>query len=194
MAGIDYSPSPICLTCDDFMTPFPDCAGCDGTGLPLFALGSYHAPLKEILLQFKFHGVTDSVNPLAERLVEPFGDKIKSLKADALLPIPLHPSREYSRGYNQSLLLAEQLAKLLDLSVSHDLIVRTEKRKPQQSLSPTKRAANIKGVYSHTSVDTDIARVLIVDDIVTTGLTVKEAIKTLETIDVKTVGVLALAH
>ena len=165
--------------------------------LPVFAAGDYSGPLRETVLQVKFHHVTAPLELLAQRLFDKLGADLVKLRPTHLLPIPLHPSREYARGFNQARLFAERLAVHLELPVENDLLYRRRKRRPQSRLSETSRAANIRGVFEvdpGPALDSSTARFVLVDDVVTSGHTILEAERTLRTAGYTVVAVAAVAR
>ena len=194
LAAIDRYQNPICLSCESVITNNAKCPACGEKSLPLFAFGNYCNPLNEIVIQFKFHGITSPATILADLINQQFGERIASLNATALVPIPLFPSRENSRGYNQAVLLAEQLSVRLALPVRGDIIFRIRKRKPQAKLNLRQRATNIKGVFSVVEPSEKQRRVILVDDVVTSGATVREATKILTEANYSVSAVIAMAH
>jgi ComF family protein len=183
-----------CVNCRLQVGIWPECPSCGNDLLPLFALGNYVDPLKQVVIEIKFRGILRPLDLLANSLVETFGDRIASRQADCLTPIPLHPTREYERGYNQASELAHVLSHRLDLPVADDLLVRTGKRRPQQILPAARRAKNIRGVFEALDYDGSGRRILLVDDVVTSGETVREAARVLAQQGHCVVGVLAIAH
>jgi ComF family protein len=100
--------------------------------------------------------------------------------AEAIIPVPMHRVRLRERGMNQSLLLAEELSSELELPVLSGALVRTRYTKQQTTLARKKRRDNVAGAFKVT----DIAaikgkRLLLVDDVTTTGATLEECAKTL---------------
>ena len=152
--------------------------------------------MREIVVRYKFHGATSVVPVVAVRLVTQFGAEIQKLSPALLVPIPLHPSREYVRGYNQALVLAKAVSLLVDIPVVDDIIFRVKKRRPQSRLSKSKRAANIQSVFALSAeLDSDLCRrVILVDDVVTSGQTLFEARRTLQAGGFEVVGAIAIAH
>lgn len=185
---------PICLNCLSVLIGEPRCPICADLSLPLFALGDYAPPLKDIILQFKFKGITTPARLMAEMLWRQFGDRLTKLKPAVLAPIPLHPSRESQRGYNQAALLTDQLAALMDVPVDNNLIFRIEKRKPQASLRLKQRIKNIKGVFEAPPAEGPVQKLLLLDDVVTSGATVLEATRTLTDAGHEVAAIIAIAH
>lgn len=98
--------------------------------------------------------------------------------ADVVCPVPLHTVRRLSRGYNQSALLGEELARRLGLPFVSDLLVRTRDTPTQTHLSAERRRENMRGAFAANPVLWDWASgrvVLLIDDVMTTGATLSEA-------------------
>lgn len=98
---------------------------------------------------------------------------------DCIVPIPLHKSRRRKRGYNQSTLIAEELCKRYDLCIDESLVERTVNTQSQRTLGQAQRAENIIGAFSVTG-DAVGKRILIIDDVFTTGATMNECAKALK--------------
>ncbi len=96
---------------------------------------------------------------------------------DKVVPLPLHPVREFSRGYNQAYLIAKQMKKLKG-KIALNLLKRSKRTKAQSGLSKSERQRNLKRAFE-CSKDVSGLTVLLVDDVVTTGNSVNEAAKAL---------------
>ncbi len=94
-----------------------------------------------------------------------------NLSAEVIVPVPLHPSRLRERGYNQSDLLAKQLAELLDLPVSATTLQRTRKTASQMELKADERHQNVANAFVCRSGELLDQSVLLIDDVCTTGAT-----------------------
>lgn len=152
--------------------------GLDG----LWSLGAYKDPLKKAIQKLKYHFVADLAGALVNleitywaRFGPQFLEEIKKEGALnwVIIAVPLHPSREKRRGFNQSALLGKILSKKLGLPYREGLkrIVNT---KPQVGLSGWERKKNIKGAFSLTKPYTLHPNILLIDDVWTTGSTLKE--------------------
>ena len=109
-----------------------------------------------------------------------------------LVPVPLHPSRERMRGYNQSYLLAGEVAERLGLEVESRAINRIRNTKSQSTLESAERGANVEGAFLVTRPDLLIRRnIMVIDDLVTTGETALACIAALEQASPASVAVLA---
>jgi ComF family protein len=124
--------------------------------------------LRGAIVQFKYHGEWAR----AVHLGEPLASTIALLhQVDALVPVPLHDSRLRQRGFNQSLLLAQEAGGLLGMDVKESLI-RTRRTDAQVNLGAEERKANVTGAFA-VQPNLPIAglSVVLIDDVVTTGST-----------------------
>jgi len=110
-----------------------------------------------------------------------------------MVPVPLHPSRLRSRGYNQSALLAREVSKLTGLPVKEDLLVRVKDAPPQMGLGRENRWRNVGSAFQCVG-DLRNQAVLLVDDVVTTGSTMSACASALKSAGAASVWGLALAR
>lgn len=185
---------PTCLNCDEAVQDKLECRSCAGDSFPLYALGEYAPPLDDAIIQFKFKGIASPAKLFAQMLTEEFEDQIHDHRPEFLVPIPLHPSREHIRGYNQAELFANELGLLLDIPVMSDLIFRSKKRKPQARLNLINRADNIRGVFKIEGTEDESCRIILVDDVVTSGATIKEARRMLSEAGHVITAAISIAH
>jgi len=116
-------------------------------------------------------------------------------EAEVAVPVPLHRKRLIHRGFNQSLFLAESAARAVGARLSVDGLVRTRHTRPQVDLGHEEREKNVKGAFSAARPSDFIGRrVLLVDDVYTTGATVKECSKVLKKAGAVEVFVLTAAR
>ena len=100
---------------------------------------------------------------------------------DLVVPVPLHPKRLQERGFNQSGLLAKEFSRRLGLPISFDLLVRKKWTQPQTRLNRKERLENVKGAFGLCEADAVRGRrILLLDDVFTTGTTLSECAKTLK--------------
>ncbi len=164
----------------------------------LYALAQYSDDLiGSLIRQLKFKGKRISAHFLALLVVRALNNEEVFLehKQWLIVPVPLGKARERSRGYNQSMCIAQMVAQTDSVVTlpSHPLLRRDRETKPQTSLDRADRVANVIGVFS---VDQQVLAnypnvpILLLDDVVTTGATLREARKTLlEAGATKVVGV-----
>jgi len=114
-------------------------------------------------------------------MVSQRAEALRSLKVDVVVPIPMHWSRRLWRGTNSADTLAEQFAARLDVSLAPWLLRRRRRTRPQADLPKSLRRRNMRGAFA-TGRHDDLAgaRVLVVDDVMTTGATCNEAAKALK--------------
>lgn len=119
----------------------------------------------------------------------------REIDIDIIIPVPLHPSRLRVREFNQSLLLADQLGRHLARPVSATHLVRITATDPQTTLPRQARLRNMRNAFEvHRPQDLTDKRILLVDDVYTTGATLNECAKTLRKADSGPVFALTLAR
>lgn len=130
----------------------------------------YDRALSEAVLLLKY----EQVMPLADW----FGRRLAGIAleaawgADVVVPVPLHRDRRRERGYNQAELIAKSVARRLKLPLKANLLIRIKPRPPQLVLSRAEHWASVRGAYATTgAMKIDNARVLLLDDVLTTGAT-----------------------
>lgn len=152
--------------------------------------GLYRDALREIILRFKFGGEL----ALARLLAAWLEDAARCLPVpDALLAMPQHPAHLRRRGFNQAHELARALHVATALPLRPDLLVRTRDNAPQATLNARMRATNVRGVFA-ASPAVKGRCLWLIDDVMTTGNTLKEATRTLLAAGATEVCVLAVAR
>ena len=145
------------------------------------ALGSYHAGLREVVLRMKrpWHSALAVV--MGQLLVRQRQEQLQEHQTNMVIPIPMFWARRFGRGINSPDVLAGCLAKSLGIPLRRDLLIRHRNTLPQAHLPPSRRFENVRGAFRIHRPDTvQDARVLLVDDVLTTGATCSEAAKTLK--------------
>jgi ComF family protein len=137
----------------------------------LLALGQYRGNLEQAVLALKFRGVQRLSLPLAGELARQV--KLRGWQPQALSCVPLHAGRQRERGYNQAELLARQAAVMLDLPFLQ-LLERTRATRRQASLPGAARKANTAAAFAVSARAPRVLpqRVLLIDDVLTTGATI----------------------
>jgi ComF family protein len=115
--------------------------------------------------------------------------------ADLIVPVPLHPWRLWRRRYNQAAMLAVAIAKQADKACIPDALARTRATPSQGRLGRGQRQRNVKGAFQLRRPDAvDGKRVILIDDVLTTGATVEECVRILRRGGAEHVDVLTLAR
>lgn len=149
---------------------------------------------KPLILAFKFMDKTENARVFA-KWMKIAGEDIFASGVDLIIPIPLHYTRLVKRRYNQSAILASELSKLTGLMVDYDSVVRHIKTRPQVEFSGHARVKNVQGVFSIKHLDKIKGqRILLLDDVMTTGSTLKECAKALLKAGAKSVDTLTVAR
>lgn len=190
----------------------PRCGGCDRRGtrfcdkcllavtVPIFdrkgiaglrlliSAGTFDGPLRTAIHNFKYESDTPLARPLARMLSDVLAqDENAELDGDPpmLVPVPLHIQRRKARGYNQSELLAQELSRLTGWRVVKGL-ERVRETRPQVGLSAQERRENMQDAFAW-QADLVPERVLLIDDVCTTGATLSECASALLTAGVQEV-------
>jgi competence protein ComFC len=176
-------PEPLCAQCG---RPIVSAAVAEGISRPLCHLcrnevyafdfarsfGAYTPRMAHAILLLKYGNVTPLGAWFARRLAGVVDRQPQDFVADALVPVPLDPGRLRERGYNQAELIARPLARMLGIPFRSYLLVRTRPRPSQLRLTRRERWETVRGAYAtHKTAQVDKLRVLLVDDVFTTGAT-----------------------
>lgn len=138
---------------------------------------SYKAKIKDAICDYKFHGKLDYAEFFSQEIIDtviPYFPRI-----DCITSVPLYKKRKRERGFNQAEVLSKKIANLMNVSYK-EILVKSKNNKVQHRLSKVQRVQNVKGVYS--VIDKNYIKgkiILLCDDIITTGNTLKECAKTL---------------
>lgn len=144
------------------------------------AVGIYDGFLRQAILSLKFKSHTRLALPMAGWLKETLYKERLQRSYDLIVPVPLHPQRLYERGYNQAELLSGNLAALLKKRHAPEALSRIDNAIQQSTLTAAGRAANIRGAFEclHPGIITG-QRVMLIDDVLTTGSTASECARVL---------------
>ena len=138
------------------------------------ALFRYEAPITQFITQLKFNKQLLYANLLGKLLRNYLLEKhCQDSLPDCIIPVPLHRIRLRQRGFNQALEIAKPISKKLKVPLALDLCQRIKNTQPQTELPATKRAQNIKNAFAMQSA-LSAKHIAIVDDVVTTGNTIRE--------------------
>lgn len=154
--------------------------------------GRYHGSIKDAVHRLKHCNQLVLARPLGMILGEVVADSAPECRFDTIVPVPLHRQRLRARGYNQAVEIARPLSRQFGLPLQTGLLQRSRHTPPQQGLSADQRSRNLRHAFTLAGQVTG-ARLLLVDDIMTTGETVRECCRILtlggaEDIQVAVVG------
>jgi len=140
------------------------------------AVGLHAGTLRTAVIGFKFHNRRRLQVPLARLLAERIAGEpepprgLPLRQVDCLVPVPLHPRRKQWRGFDQAYLLSMELSRMIEKPLVVGL-VRTRPTTPQLQLAPAEREENVRGAFAPLGETLAGRRVLLIDDVYTTGAT-----------------------
>lgn len=154
----------------------------------------YEGIVRRIILNYKFNDKSYLYKTFVNFLLKnkKFFQILKSY--DTIIPVPISKKRRKERGYNQSELIAREIAKRIGVGYQNQCLIKVKNIVEQSKLNKEERQKNIQGVYElqqpHKLRD---KKILLIDDIYTTGSTVNECSKVLREAKPKKIGVLTIA-
>ena len=161
----------------------------------LRTIAYYHETLQQVIHLYKFEKRTTLAQPLVQLITANLPHDFTFADYDFILPVPIHKKRQRERGFNQATLLAKQIAKETKNQVITDTLIRKKNTSPQSSLDREARQTNIIGAFELQKEKViHNKKILVLDDVFTTGATVREAVKVLWDADPKEIDVLTLAR
>lgn len=202
LAGLTLLESPLCPlcgypylhgSCSDHL-----CGACT-VARPAFdsARGAlvFDGAVRELIHRLKYGGKTILRRPLALLAADHLDRFVCGSSPEMIIPVPLHKKRLRQRGFNQAILVGEIFAKQWGLPLLRNTLRRVRWTEPQVNLSAAERPENVKGAFALEQIS-EIAgkRILLVDDVYTTGSTVKECAKVLKSGGAGSVVVVTVAR
>jgi ComF family protein len=177
-ADLPQLPAALCPQCGEETTLGERCGACLKDP-PAFArtiaLFRYEFPVDRLIQALKYGHQLALAAWLGHRL----GERLVAEDYDLLLPLPLHPSRLRTRGFNQSLEIARVTSRVLGIPLNPGILTRIRATPPQAELPLKERARNVRGAFE-CARDLAGIRILLVDDVMTTGSTLREAARILK--------------
>ena len=173
------------------------CLDCLAAGRPWDGFGFHHVYqglLRDLILAWKFQGELGYSLLLRELLVSAFERHLHRERFDLVVPVPIHQARLRQRGFNQSLELARSLVRKQRIPLGANALRRWKNTPPQTGLSRRERQSNLRGAFRGSVEQIDGRSVLLVDDIYTTGATVKACAAAIRKAGARRVSVLVLAR
>ena len=200
--GFKPLPSSYCAVCGE---PFKadlesvhTCAACRKKR-PVYdqalAAGMYEDRLRRAVHALKYNGRTELAPALAGYMAKHLASPFYPVRADLILPVPLHKNRLRMRGFNQALLLARALYPQDRERIRADVLGRQVDTTPQVRLKGEQRRKNVRGAFAVSMPEVVRDRsIILVDDVYTTGATVNECARVLKKAGAVSVLVLTLAR
>ncbi len=184
----------ICPSCRDKL-PYIRTARCEKCGKPIestericddcrerthiydegMGLFLYNDIMREAMVSLKYKHRAEYASPMGHLLYEGSRDKLRKWKPDVIVPIPVHRKRRLTRGYNQAELIANSFSKYSGIPVYSQLLVRREDTKMMKKLTPEERKENLKTAFEAPYHLKRESKILLIDDIYTTGATIDAA-------------------
>lgn len=141
----------------------------------------YEGAIRDLIHSFKYNQLTYLRYPLALLALRGVNALITDHDPHLIVPVPLHRTRLRQRGFNQAVLLGKVLSRRLALPLLPDALARTRQTEPQIELSAEERRLNVKGAFAvNRPVRVTGKRILLLDDVMTTGSTMDECAKELK--------------
>ena len=192
--------SPICPFCGSHNIPNENCPRCNKpeTRMRLYYWASYADEVVSHILGFKYHGVLELGKRLTKEALKKVGDQLRKNHYHFILPVPLHSRRLRKRDYNQSEIIAEIISRELGVEQVPDSVLRVKSTRPQAKIdNEDKRWKNVQNAFSlspENIIDFSGKRILIVDDIVTTGATIFETARPIRERKPEFIDIFCLAY
>ncbi len=190
---------PVCSKCG--RPSFPTvCSSCQNQKRKYFfskarAAGVYEGVLRECIHFFKYQKKAYLARPLGEMLIDGMSNDEDLREADFLIPVPLDGRRFREREFNQAHLLAQVVSRDFKITISSRNLRRARRVPPQTQLSRKQREENVKGLFEVRSREEYKGRrILLIDDVFTTGATVNECARVLKEAGAEEVSVLTVAR
>lgn len=155
----------------------------------------YEGLIKEIILLYKYGKIKILGRALANQVLVSLDDSALWEGLEVVVPVPLQPSRQKERGFNQAEEIARHISKVKKLALASRAISKIKDTLPQASLEAKLRRENVKGAYKireREKIENKI--VLLVDDVFTTGSTIEECSRVLKEAGAREVRALTIAH
>ena len=173
---IVYIREPFCMKCGKQLNKQEQeyCSDCQKKnhayiqGTALYDYGS----MADSVFRFKYKGRMEYSKFYGKELYNEKACWLSMISPDALIPVPVHPSRKRKRGYNQAELIARELSRCSGIPVNTRLIRRVGKTIPLKNLNQLEREKNLKRAFKIYKNDVKLSTIVIIDDIYTTGSTI----------------------
>lgn len=176
MRTVSYVGEPVCLKCgkpvgSDEAEYCSDCSKKAHVYDQACAVYEYSRNVKNSIYRFKYYNKREYARIYAKQIADKCGGMIRAWSPDVLIPVPIHSSRLKERGFNQAELIARELEHFTGIPMDSESLVRAVKTVPMKELDNTQRVKNLQNAFQADKKVVKYRKVLIVDDIYTTGAT-----------------------
>ncbi len=192
---------PLCVVCGKPFFTAGDadhlCGACANKRPPYAearSFGVYGGILLDTIHLFKYHHRAYLASVLSELVAGHDWGDFHPRRYDLMVPVPLHRRRLYERGFNQAMLLCRGIGGRWGIEIDETGLARIRQTAPQIRLTPAEREKNVRGAFAVTGPGFAGKRVLLVDDVYTTGATVSECSRILMDAGAQEVGILTVAR
>ncbi|MGB9643478.1 MAG: ComF family protein [Candidatus Ratteibacteria bacterium] len=159
----------------------------------IFSLAIYEGPVMKAIHAFKYEKKKWIARSFAAWMHD-FLIQHPEIQFDIIIPVPLHPVKEFKRSFNQSWLMAFYLGKMQRKPAIYHALVKIRNNRSQTNLTSDKRKENVEGVYRVSKIPIiKDKKILLIDDVYTTGATIEEAYRTLKRNGAREVKALTIA-
>lgn len=183
---LSFVRSPVCEKCGkEILTGSRklcyDCAHRERTFTANRALLNYEENARRCMAKIKYKNCREHTELFGKMMAIRLCDFILEMNPDCLVPVPAHISRQKMRGYNQAELIAEVIGRETDIPVRADLLIRRKHTAAMKNLGAEDRLNNLREAFAvcDTGIPKEIKRIMLVDDIFTTGATIEACSKIL---------------
>lgn len=145
------------------------------------------------ITELKYHGRKDKGLFFGMRAGERFQEKLKDLGIQGIIPVPIHKERRRKRGYNQAEIIGKGLEKQIGIPLYSDFLKRNKKTKALKDCSPVERLQNLFSAMDCEDLPGELKRILLIDDIFTTGATMEACSRKLLDAGAEEVYIMAIA-
>lgn len=144
------------------------------------AVYQYTKGIKQSVYQYKYKNKREYAIFYGQEIYDRCSDIINAWNPEVIIPVPLHISKYKKRGFNQAQLIAKQISEHTNITLENDILLRCRKTVPMKKLNDKQRLKNLKNAFIINQNIVKYKRVLIVDDIYTTGSTIDECARALK--------------
>lgn len=195
---LSYVREPVCMKCgkeisDGTEEYCSDCRKHRRTFEYAISVFNYTDIASDSLSAIKYKNRREYLDFYAEEALRRRGERLLNIHADCMIPVPVHPARLRKRGFNQAALLAEKIGEKLNIPVEENFLRRNRNTAPQKVLGPAERLKNLQQAFTTDKAAPEwMRRVILVDDIYTTGATAEACTRVLRASGVEKVYVFTI--